>query len=359
MPMQPSPMAETAGPLLPSVRVSMPRVLSAWLLLPSGGFVVRGARRCDDAQVSRRAWIAFAAVSVLWGIPYFLIKVAVEDTSPLFVAWSRIAIGALVLTPIAWRVGAFSGVRERWRWVALFAVIELVIPFTVIPVGEQYISSSLTAILIAAVPLTVALLSIRFNPSERVTGIRLAGLFVGLAGVIALVGVDVAGEPKELLGAGCMVVATIGYAAGPMVIRTKMSDLHPMGPVAASLIIATLLLLPAGLISAPGSAPDADVVASIMVLGVACTAIALAVMFFLVADAGPSKASIITYVNPVIAVTLGVAFLDESLGAASIAGLLLILAGSYLATGGKPPSGLARVLAFRARADRLPRPSDT
>jgi drug/metabolite transporter (DMT)-like permease len=307
--------------------------------------------------VSRRAWIAFATCSVLWGIPYFLIKVAVEDTSPLFVAWSRIAIGAAVLAPIAWRVGAFRGVRERWRWVVFFAVIELTIPFVLIPVGEQYIASSLAAILIAAVPLTIALMSIRFNPSERVTGIRLAGLFVGLAGVIALVGIDVAGQPKELLGAACMVVATVGYAAGPMVIRMKMSDLHPMGPVSASLIVATVLLLPAGVIGAPSSMPDADVVASIVVLGVACTAIALAVMFFLVAEAGPNKASIITYVNPVIAVALGVAFLGESLGAASIAGLLLILAGSYLATGGKPPSGLARLLAFRARADGLPRTS--
>src|SRR3954465_2164742 len=258
MPMQPSPIADTAGPLLPSVRASMPRVLSARLLPPSGGFVVRGARRCDDARVSRRAWIAFAAVSVLWGIPYFLIKVAVEDTSPLFVAWSRIAIGALVLTPIAWRVGAFRDVRERWRWVALFAVIELAIPFTLIPVGEQYISSSLAAILIAAVPLTIALMSIRFNPSERVTGARLGGLFVGLAGVIALVGIDVAGQPKELLGAGCMVVATIGYAAGPMMIRMKMAALPPMGPVSASLVIAALLLLPAGLISAPGSMPSGN-----------------------------------------------------------------------------------------------------
>jgi drug/metabolite transporter (DMT)-like permease len=309
-------------------------------------------------EVSRRAWIAFATCSVLWGIPYFLIKVAVEDTSPLFVAWSRIAIAAAVLTPFAWRVGAFQGVRERWRWVLFFAVVELTIPFVLIPVGEQYISSSLAAILIAAVPLTIAVMSIRYNPSERVTGIRLVGLFVGLAGVIALVGIDVAGESKELLGAACMVGATIGYAAGPMIIRVKMSDLHPMGPVAASLIVASVLLLPAGVATAPGAMPEGDVIASIVVLGVACTAIALATMFFLVADAGPSKASIITYVNPVIAVALGVAFLDESLGAASIAGLALILAGSWLATGGNF-RGVARALAFGRRADRLPRPSET
>jgi drug/metabolite transporter (DMT)-like permease len=314
-------------------------------------------RAASMRGVSRRAWIAFATCSVLWGIPYFLIKVAVEDNSPAFVAWSRIVLGAAVLLPIAWKVGAFRGVRERWKVVLLFAVIEICIPFTLIPVGERYISSSLTAILIAGVPLTVAMLAIRFNPEERVTGPRLVGLLVGLAGVMALVGIDVAGKPKELLGALCMIVATVGYAAGPTIIRTKMSDLHPLGPVSVSLAIAAVLLAPAGIVFAPDRMPDGNAIASIAVLGVLCTAVALAAMFFLVAEAGPSRASIITYVNPVIAVSLGVAFLDESLGAASIAGLLLILAGSWLATGGKPPSGLARLLAFRARADRLPRPS--
>jgi drug/metabolite transporter (DMT)-like permease len=313
--------------------------------------------RCEHACVSRRAWIAFATCSVLWGVPYFLIKVAVEDHSPAFVAWSRVALGAAVLLPIAWKVGAFRGLRGRWRIVFAFAVIEITIPFTLIPVGEEYIASSLAAILIAAVPLTIALMTIRFNPSEAVRGLRFGGLLVGLAGVVLLVGVDVAGEPKELLGAACMLVATVGYAAGPMLIRMKMSDLHPLGPIAASLGIAAVILTPAGLITAPAKMPDGDVIASLAVLGVACTAIALATMFWLVAEAGPSKASIITYVNPVIAVALGVAFLDESLGAASVAGLLLILAGSWFATGGKPPSGLARLLAFRARADRLPRPS--
>lgn len=293
-------------------------------------------------RVSRRAWIAFATCSILWGIPYFLIKIAVEDHSPAFVAWSRVVLGAAVLLPIAWKVGAFRGLRGRLPVVAAFAVIEIAIPFTLIPVGEQHISSSLAAILIAAVPLTIALMTIRFNPAERVVGLRFAGLLVGLGGVILLMGIDVAGKPDELFGAACMLVATVGYAAGPMLIRLKMSDLHPMGPVAASLGIAAVILTPAGVATFPSSTPDAGVLASLAVLGVACTAIALATMFFLVAEAGPSRASIITYVNPVIAVALGVAFLDESLGAASVAGLLLILAGSWFATGGRPPSGLAR-----------------
>jgi drug/metabolite transporter (DMT)-like permease len=303
--------------------------------------------------VTRRAWIAFATCSVLWGIPYYLIKVAVEHESPAFVAWARIALGAAVLLPVAWRVGALRGLRAHWRVILLFAVIEICIPFTLIPVGERYISSSLAAILIAAVPLTVALMTMRVDPGERVAGLRLLGLFVGLAGVLALVGIDVAGRPRELIGAGCMVIATIGYAAGPMLIRMRMSTLHPMGPVAASLGIAAVVLAPTGIAFAPHAMPSGKVIAALAVLGVACTAVALATMFFLVAEAGPSRASIITYVNPVIAVFLGVAFLGESLGAASVAGLLLILAGSWLATGGRPPGRLA----WLRRADRLPRPS--
>lgn len=319
--------------------------------------MVGGDARCDHAAVSRRSWIAFAVCSVLWGIPYFLIKIAVEDHSPAFVAWARVALGAAVLLPIAWKVGAFRGMRGRWRIVFVFAIIEITIPFTLIPVGEVYISSSMAAILIAAVPLTIALMTIRFDPSEAVRGLRLAGLIVGLVGVVMLVGIEVAGKPRELLGAASILVATVGYAAGPMLIRMKMSDLHPMGPVAAALGIAALVMTPAGIITMPSSTPDGQVIASLAILGVACTAVALATMFFLVAEAGPSRASIVTYVNPVIAVALGIAFLDESLGAASVAGLLLILAGSWFATGGKPPGGLARLLAFRARADRLPRPS--
>lgn len=130
--------------------------------------------------MSHRAWIAFATCSVLWGIPYFLIKVAVEDNAPTFVAWSRVAIGALVLAPVAWRVGAFRGLRRRWRIIVVFAVVEIVIPFTAIPVGERYITSSLAAILVAAVPLTIAMMAARVAPGERPTGARLAGLFVGL-----------------------------------------------------------------------------------------------------------------------------------------------------------------------------------
>jgi drug/metabolite transporter (DMT)-like permease len=289
--------------------------------------------------VTRRAWIAFATCSVLWGIPYFFIKVAVDDLPAVFVAWARIALGAAILLPLAWRQGALGGIWER-RWlVAAFGLIEIAGPFTLIPLGERHLSSSLAAILIAAVPLTVAILAVRFAPEERVHGLRLLGLFVGLAGVVMLLGIDVAGKSDELVGALCILGATLGYAAGPMIAKKTLSDLPAIAPVAAALTISAIVLAPLAAFSLPDHAPPFKAWGSVVVLGIACTAIALVVFFILLTEAGPSRASVITYVNPVVAVALGVAFLDESLGAASAAGLALILAGSYISTGGSAGAG--------------------
>jgi drug/metabolite transporter (DMT)-like permease len=282
--------------------------------------------------MTRRAWIAFATCSVLWGIPYFFIKVAVEDMPAVFVAWARIALAAAILLPLAWHQGALRGLWDR-RWLLVaFGLIEVAIPFTLIPLGERHISSSLAAILIAAVPLTVAILAIRFAPEERVHGIRLAGLFVGLIGVVLLLGIDVAGKSDELLGALCILGATLGYAAGPMLASKTLSDLPAIAPVAIAVSVSTVVLLPFAAFSLPDPGVPFKAWGSVIVLGTACTAIALVVFFILLTEAGPSRASVITYINPVVAVTLGVAFLDESLGAASLAGLLLILAGSYVST---------------------------
>jgi len=303
-----------------------------------------------------RAWAAFAAVSVLWGIPYFLIKIAVAEVSPVFLAWARVLVGAAILLPLAWRTGALTGLRDRWRPTVAFALVEIAGPFVLIPLGERWVSSSLAAILIAAVPLTVAVLAIRFAPDERPTGLRLAGLLVGLAGVVALLGIDVAGRPLELLGAACILGATLGYAGGPIIAKARLADLNPLGPVSASLVICSLVLLPPALLTMPDRVPSAGALLALLGLGVLCTAAGLAIFFFLVADAGPSKATVITYVSPTVAVALGVLILDERIGAVAIAGMLLILAGSWLSTGGRVPPGLAGAMArpFLGRSVRRP-----
>jgi drug/metabolite transporter (DMT)-like permease len=305
--------------------------------------------------MSARAWALFAAVSVIWGVPYLFIKIAIDGGAhPLLIAWGRVAIGAAVLVPIAWKLGAFKGLRSRMRPLIAFAVAECALPWWLIPVGEQHVTSSTAAILIASLPLLIALLAIRFDHSERVYGLRLAGLFVGLGGVVLLLGIDIAGRAGELFGAAAILVATLGYACGPLIVKHRFSDVNPLGPVAAALAISTVMLTPAGIASIPGSEATAGALGSIAVLGVVCSAVALMLFFALIADVGPSRASVITYVNPAVAVVLGVALLGESVGPAAIAGLLLIIAGSWLSTGGRPPSGLAAILA-RARLWQRPR----
>jgi len=225
----------------------------------------------------------FAAMSFLWGIPYLFIKVAVDaGLSPAFVSWSRVLLAAAVLLALAARAGLLSGLRGRWRWLAAYAVLEIAIPFPLIAAGEQHIDSSLAAIIIAAAPLLVAVLAIRFDASERVRGRRLVGLLVGFSGVVALVGLDVAGSSAELLGTLAVLVAAVGYAAGPMTLRAKLSDLDPRATMGASLAIATVLLTPLTAVSWPSEMPPTDAVIAIVVLGLLCTAAAFVVFGLLI-----------------------------------------------------------------------------
>jgi drug/metabolite transporter (DMT)-like permease len=296
--------------------------------------------------VSVRAWTAFAAVSTLWGIPYLFIKVAVEDgVPPAFLAWTRVWLGAAILLTLAHRAGVLRSLRGRLRWLAVFAVTEIVIPFPLIATGEQHVSSSLAAILIASVPLIVALLAVRFEPGERATGARLAGLLIGFGGVMALVGIDVAGRADELLGAAAVLVAAVGYAVGPMVLRRHAADLDPRATMGVSLAMAGLVLTPLAALDPPRAVPPPEALAALTILGLACTAAAFVFYAALIAEVGAGRATVITYVAPVVAVALGVTVLGERPGAGAVAGLLLILAGSWLSTDGRLPPGLAAGLA--------------
>jgi drug/metabolite transporter (DMT)-like permease len=308
--------------------------------------------------MSARAWAAFAAVSVLWGIPYLFIRVAVDGgMPPLFLAWLRVLLSAVVLAVMASRAGTFAGLRAHLRWLVAFAVLEIAIPFPLIAAGERYVASSLAAIIVAAVPLIIALLALRFEPSERVDRRRMVGLLVGFAGVIALVGIDVAGNADELLGAGAILLAAVGYACGPMILNRHLLDIDPRATIATALAIAALVLTPPAAFSLPGATPSAAALIALVVLVVFCTVAAFLIYVRLVAEVGPGRASVITYVAPVLAVGLGVAVLGEHPGAGAIAGLLLILAGSWLATGGRLPprlrSRLGEAGAAEADADTL------
>lgn len=305
--------------------------------------------------MSKRASVFFACVAVLWGIPYLFIEIAVENgASPLLIGWGRVTIGAVILLPIAWRLGYLEGLRSKTKPLVAFAIVECALPWWLIPLGQQEVSSSLAAILIATLPILAALIAFRIDPAERVSGIRLAGLLVGISGVVLLLGIDVAGRPGEILGSVAILIATSCYAVGVFIVKRSFSDVNPIGAVAVALGISTVMLAPAGIASIPGAEISAGALGSIAVLGAFCSALALILFFSLIAEVGPTRASVITYVNPAVAVLLGVTLLGESLGPGAVAGLLLILAGSWISTGGGMPPGLAAITAARRhRADRL------
>jgi drug/metabolite transporter (DMT)-like permease len=286
--------------------------------------------------MSRRSWAIFAALSAIWGIPYLFIKLAVDGgLPPATLACARIAIGATILLAFAARAHVLGSLRGHWRWIVGFAIVELAIPLTMLGVGEEHVASSIAAIIIAAVPLIIAALALRFDHAERVAGWRLVGLVIGLLGVVALVGIDLGRHASSLFGAAAVLVAAFGYAAGPMILKRKLSGHDPRALMGASLAVAAIVLAPVAAFDAPTRVPSATAWAALAVLGVVCTATAFALMAILIVDVGPSRAAVVTYINPVIAVALGIAVLGERPGIAAFAGLLAILAGSWLATGGR------------------------
>lgn len=306
--------------------------------------------------MTRRAWLAFAAMSVIWGVPYLLIRIAVRHgIPPGTLAFGRVALGAVVLLALAWRAGTLRTLRGHWAALLAYAVAEVAVPFPAIAFGEQRISSSLSAILISTMPLLIALLSLRINRSQRPTPTRALGLVLGFGGVVALVGIDVVGNSGELLGAVAILIAAVGYTIGSTLVNLHLTQLDPRATMGASLGIAAVLLAPYAALDHPQAMPGAGAIAAVVVLGLLCTALAFVIFTVLIAEAGTSRASVITYVNPVIAVILGVGLLGEQLGPGAIVGLILILAGSSLATTGRLPPGVDRLLpTARLRNRRRP-----
>ncbi|MDQ1602763.1 MAG: hypothetical protein QOE01_608 [Actinomycetota bacterium] len=280
--------------------------------------------------MTRRGWMLFAAMCVIWGIPYLLIKVAVDELSPATLVLGRTAVGAALLLPIALARGQVLPLLSRWRPLLVFAAVEICLPWLLLGHAEQRLSSSLTGLLLAAVPMVSAVL-VRFGPdSDRLDARRLLGLLVGLAGVAALVGFEVGSG--DVLSVVALALVAVAYAVGPLVLSRHLSDLPGLGVIAVSLSVAALAYLPAGIAEAPSRWPSGKVVLSVLGLAVICTAIAFLVFFELIAEVGPARSTVITYVNPAVALLLGVVVLNESFGVATAVGFVLVLAGSVLAT---------------------------
>jgi len=280
--------------------------------------------------VSRRGWVLFLAMGVIWGIPYLLIKVAVEELAPSTLVLMRTALAALLLLPVALARGQIRPLFAQWWPLLVYTVIEICIPWLLLGYAELRLSSSLTGLLIAAVPLVGAVLALTTGDHERIGGRRLLGLLVGLAGVAALVGFEIGA--RDVWSVLALAGVAICYAVGPIVLSRRLSDLPAFGVVAASLALAAVAYLPAGLAQAPAALPSAEVIGAVVLLAVVCTALAFLVFFALIAEVGAARSVVITYLNPAVAVLLGVTLLDEAFTLATAVGFVLILLGSVLAT---------------------------
>ena len=280
--------------------------------------------------MSRRGWLLFAAMGVIWGIPYLLIKVADGGVSVPVLVFSRVALAALLLFPLAIRGGHLPALKGHVRWLAAFTVVEIIAPWALLSTAEKRLPSSTTGLLIAVVPIFAALLAWLTHSGDRLTLIRWIGLGIGLVGVAVLAGPG-AGRGSTLPVIMVLLTA-LGYAIGPLIANRKLADLPPVAVNAVCLGAAALVYAPFAALTWPHSMPSVQVLLSLAGLGIICSAAAFLVFFRLIAEVGPARATVITYVNPAVAVTLGVLVLGEHLTAAIGVSFALILGGSVLAT---------------------------
>lgn len=290
--------------------------------------------------MTRRAWLLMGLLAALWGASYLFIKVALDDgLHPVFIVFARLALGAAVLVPIALRQRALGALRTHPGAIAFMAIVQVVVPFLLITYGERHIASSLAGILVASAPIFTAVLAARFDADERPRGVAAAGVGLGIFGVVLLFGVDLSGDAKALAGGLMVLLASLGYAVGAMFLKHRLRGVPPVGVAASTLVVGTVLLAPAALFALPDAMPSATAAGSLLLLGAGGTGIAFAIFYTLIAGIGPSRAALVAYIAPGFAVFYGVWLLSEPLTAGAVLGLVLILAGSWIAAEGRLPGG--------------------
>jgi len=308
--------------------------------------------------VSRRGWVLFAVMCVVWGIPYLLIKVAVAEVTVPVVVFTRTALGALVLLPLAWRsgrsgqprqsgqpgqsgqprrfgqlghAGQLDVLRRHWRPLVAFAALEMIVPWGLLSQAERNLPSSLAGLLIAAVPIISVVVARLTGGTERLSARRWAGLIIGLAGVAVLAAPDLSGGRGWPITE--VLLVAVGYASAPLIAARRLGDVPALPMTVACLSLAALAYTPAAIAAWPHRMPSAEVLAALAALGIVCTACAFIVFLQLIREVGTSRAMVFTYINPAVAVTAGVVVLSEPFTATMAASFVLILTGCLLATG--------------------------
>jgi drug/metabolite transporter (DMT)-like permease len=280
--------------------------------------------------MTRRGLLLFGLMSVIWGVPYLFIRVAVAEISPAALVLARTALATAILLPIALLRVDLRPVLARWRWVVAFAAVEIAIPWIALGSAEQHLSSSLTGLLIAGVPLVGTALALATGGADRLGRTGLLGLLIGLIGVAAIVGGDYAtSDPTALLQ---VVIVVVGYAVGPAILARRLDGLSTVGVMALSLALCAVVYVPIAALQWPSAMPSQKVIASIVILAVICTAAAFILFAALIDEIGPVRSTVITYINPAVAAVLGVLVLNETFTIPMGIGFALVILGSTLAT---------------------------
>ena len=264
--------------------------------------------------MSRKGWVLFAVMCLVWGIPYLFIKIAVEEVAVPVVVFARTALGATLLLPLALRSSAKNGgqlgtLRRHWRPLLAFATLEMIVPWGLLSQAEQKLPSSLAGLLIAAVPIISVVTARLTGGTERLSLRRWTGLVIGLAGVALLAAPDLSGGSAWPVTE--VLLVALGYATAPLIAARKLADVPALPMTAACLSLGALAWLPAAILAWPQRVPSGRVLAALAALGVICTACAFLVFLALIREVGTSRAMVFTYVNPAVAVAAGVAFLAE------------------------------------------------
>lgn len=282
--------------------------------------------------MTRRGILLFASLGIIWGIPYLFIKIAVVELTPEFLVLSRAALAALILLPIAARRGALWPVLRRWKPLLAFAIAEMVLPWYFLNSAEQTLPSSTTGLLLSAIPLVAVGVAFLFGSRDRLTGINAVGIAIGMLGVAAIVGLDLAGS--DLAGVAKLLVVVVGYALGPAILAKWMSDLPAVGVIALAFVITFVVALPVTVATGgwPTAVPSMPTIVAVIVLAAVCSALAFLLMFALIDEIGPIRMTAITYVNPAVAVVAGALVLSEPITIWTVIGFALILVGCALVT---------------------------
>jgi drug/metabolite transporter (DMT)-like permease len=290
----------------------------------------------EDLSVTKRGWILFSAMAFIWGIPYFLIRVAVKQLEPSVVVFGRTALAALVLLTLAARSGAIRPALRRWRTVLIFAVMEMAIPWILLATAEEHLTSGLTALIIAAVPIVGTIAAFALGDRNALRFVRIVGIGLGLSGVALLVGRDLTSDQAPPWWSVVEVlIVVVCYATAPFLADRRLSDVPSLGVIAVSLSFVALVYAPIAATKLPDHTPSINAILAVLGLAFICTGLAFIVFFALIDEVGPARAGMITFANPVVAVGLGAVFLDELITVATVIGFALVMAGCWLAT--RPP----------------------